>query len=142
MAISKHEPRGKWSCLIGCTVLALGIGSELVWAGDDEIEIDRANWSNDRNRLTVRGEKAPNNATVTIRYGKKEDRFFFNLSQHSSTSIGHGTLMLRLVIQLSMILALFVMAVCLYIKPAWAPSSTRNSKSSRSSVTGTPHSSS
>jgi len=73
MAISKHEPRGKWSCLIGCAVLALGIGSDLAWAGDDEIEIDRANWSNDRNRLTVRGEKAPDNATVTIRYGKKED---------------------------------------------------------------------
>jgi ABC-type transport system involved in multi-copper enzyme maturation permease subunit len=38
-----------------------------------------------------------------------------------SELFGHGTLMLRLVIQLSMLLALFVMAVCLYIKPAWAP---------------------
>ena len=38
-----------------------------------------------------------------------------------SELFGHGTLMLRLVIQLSMGLALFVMAVCLYIKPAWAP---------------------
>ena len=38
-----------------------------------------------------------------------------------SELFGHGTLMLRLVIQLSMLLALFVMAVCLYIKPSWAP---------------------
>jgi len=38
-----------------------------------------------------------------------------------SELFGHGTLMLRLVIQLSMFLALFVMAVCLYIRPQWAP---------------------
>lgn len=38
-----------------------------------------------------------------------------------SELFGHGTLMLRLVIQLSMLLALAVMAVCLYIRPAWAP---------------------
>ena len=37
-----------------------------------------------------------------------------------SEIFGHGTLMLRLVIQMSMLLALFVMAVCLYIKPPWA----------------------
>ncbi len=39
-----------------------------------------------------------------------------------SELFGHGTLMLRLVIQLSMGLALFVMAFCLYVKPqaaAW-----------------------
>jgi len=38
-----------------------------------------------------------------------------------SELFGHGTLMLRLVIQLSMGLALFVMAVCLFIHPQWAP---------------------
>lgn len=38
-----------------------------------------------------------------------------------SELFGHGTLMLRLVIQLSMGLALVVMAVCLYIQPQWAP---------------------
>jgi len=38
-----------------------------------------------------------------------------------SEMFGHGTLMLRLVIQLSMGLALLVMAVCLYIRPQWAP---------------------
>ncbi len=38
-----------------------------------------------------------------------------------SELFGQGTLMLRLVIQLSMLLALPLMAVCLYIKPAWAP---------------------
>ena len=47
-------------------------GATTAWA-DDEIEIERANWSNDRDRLTVRGKNAPNNATVTIRYGKIED---------------------------------------------------------------------
>jgi ABC-type transport system involved in multi-copper enzyme maturation permease subunit len=38
-----------------------------------------------------------------------------------SELFGQGTLMLRLVIQLSMLLALPLMAVCLYIKPPWAP---------------------
>ena len=38
-----------------------------------------------------------------------------------SELFGQGTLMLRLVIQMSMLLALPLMAVCLYIKPAWAP---------------------
>jgi ABC-type transport system involved in multi-copper enzyme maturation permease subunit len=38
-----------------------------------------------------------------------------------SELFGHGTLMLRLVIQLSMGLALGVMAVCLYLRPEWAP---------------------
>ena len=38
-----------------------------------------------------------------------------------SELFGQGTLMLRLVIQLSMLLALPLMAVCLYIWPAWAP---------------------
>ncbi len=38
-----------------------------------------------------------------------------------SELFGHGTLMLRLVIQLSMLLALLVMAVCLYIMPSLAP---------------------
>jgi ABC-type transport system involved in multi-copper enzyme maturation permease subunit len=38
-----------------------------------------------------------------------------------SELFGQGTLMLRLVIQLSMFLALPLMAVCLYIKSSWAP---------------------
>ena len=37
-----------------------------------------------------------------------------------SELFGQGTLMLRLVIQLSMLLALPLMAVCLYIKASWA----------------------
>ncbi len=37
-----------------------------------------------------------------------------------SEIFSQGTLMLRLVIQISMFLALFVMAACLYIVPAWA----------------------
>jgi PKD repeat protein len=40
---------------------------------DDEIDIDRASWSDWRDRLTVEGDKAPRNATVTIRYGEKGD---------------------------------------------------------------------
>ncbi len=38
-----------------------------------------------------------------------------------SELFGQGTLMLRLVIQLSMLLALPLMAVCLYINASWAP---------------------
>jgi len=38
-----------------------------------------------------------------------------------SEIFAQGTLMLRLVIQISMVLALFVMAVCLYIFPEYAP---------------------
>ncbi len=38
-----------------------------------------------------------------------------------SELFGQGTLMLRLVIQLSMLLALPLMAVCLFIRPTWAP---------------------
>jgi ABC-type transport system involved in multi-copper enzyme maturation permease subunit len=38
-----------------------------------------------------------------------------------SEIFSQGTLMLRLVIQISMFLALFVMACCLYIWPEWAP---------------------
>ena len=47
-------------------------GTSTAWAGDD-IDIDRASWSNDRDRLTVRGEDARDNDTVTIRYGEKDD---------------------------------------------------------------------
>ncbi len=43
-----------------------------VRAGGD-IDIDRASWSSDRDRLTVRGDNARDNETVTIRYGEKED---------------------------------------------------------------------
>ncbi|RKZ61594.1 MAG: hypothetical protein DRQ44_11650, partial [Gammaproteobacteria bacterium] len=42
-----------------------------VAAGD--IDIDRARWSSDRDRLTVRGDNARDHGTVTIRYGEKED---------------------------------------------------------------------
>ncbi|MCC7473980.1 MAG: ABC transporter permease subunit [Pirellulales bacterium] len=38
-----------------------------------------------------------------------------------SEIFSQGTLMLRLVIQISMILAMFLMAACLYIAPAYAP---------------------
>jgi ABC-type transport system involved in multi-copper enzyme maturation permease subunit len=38
-----------------------------------------------------------------------------------SELFGQGTLMLRLVIQMSMLLALPLMAICLYIKASWAP---------------------
>ena len=37
-----------------------------------------------------------------------------------SEIFGHGTLMLRLVIQLSMLLALPIMAACFYVQPQWA----------------------
>lgn len=44
----------------------------------------------------------------------------YDKEMHSEL-FGQGTLMLRLVIQVSMFLALPLMAVCLYIQPQWAP---------------------
>ncbi|MGB5563781.1 MAG: PKD domain-containing protein, partial [Sedimenticolaceae bacterium] len=58
--------------LLACALLFGLSGATTAWAAD-AIEIERANWSNDRDRLTVRGKNAPNNATVTISYGKIED---------------------------------------------------------------------
>ncbi len=49
------------------------LGTTSAWADDDRIDIDRANWSNSRDRLTVRGDKAPDRSTVTIRYGQRGD---------------------------------------------------------------------
>ncbi len=37
------------------------------------IDVDRASWDRDRDRLTVRGDNARDNETVTIRYGEKDD---------------------------------------------------------------------
>ncbi len=39
----------------------------------DGVDIERATWRSDSSRLTVRGKDAPDNSTVTIRYGKKEN---------------------------------------------------------------------
>ena len=59
--------------LIGFIGVLAGLaGATTAWASDD-IDIDRANWSSDRDRLTVRGDNAPDNKLVTIRYGEKED---------------------------------------------------------------------
>ncbi len=53
-------------------LFALSLASANVMAGDD-IDIDSARWSSDRDRLTVRGEDAPDDGIVTIRYGEKDD---------------------------------------------------------------------
>ncbi|MEN8802127.1 MAG: hypothetical protein ABF297_09115, partial [Thiogranum sp.] len=68
----KHSNRPILSLFIFLSVLLGLIATTTAWA-DDEIDIDSASWSNDRDRLTVRGDKAPDNSTVTIRYGDKED---------------------------------------------------------------------
>ena len=60
------------SFLIFLSVL-LGLVATTTARASDDIDIDRASWSSDRDRLTVRGDNAPDNSTVTIRYGKKED---------------------------------------------------------------------
>ncbi len=54
-------------------LFALSLASANVMADDDEIDIDKASWSDRRDRLTVEGDKVPRNATVTIRYGEKDD---------------------------------------------------------------------
>jgi len=55
--------------------LLLGVvATTTAWADDDDrIDIDRASWSNDRDRLSVRGDKAPDRTAVTIRYGNRGD---------------------------------------------------------------------
>ena len=68
MRINNQKARRPWGRLLLAGIFLTG--PSLVLAAD-EIEIDRANWSSYRDRLTVRGEHAPKNATVTIRYGKK-----------------------------------------------------------------------
>jgi hypothetical protein len=68
----KHSNRPILSLFIFLSILLGMIATTTAWA-DDEIDIDRASWSNDRDRLTVRGDKAPDNSTVTIRYGEKDD---------------------------------------------------------------------
>ena len=60
------------SFLIFLSVL-LGLVATTTARASDDIDIDRASWSSDRDRLTVRGDNAPDNSTVTIRYGEKED---------------------------------------------------------------------
>jgi len=60
------------SFLIFLSVL-LGLVATTTARASDDIDIDRASWSSDRDRLTVRGDDAPDNSTVTIRYGDKED---------------------------------------------------------------------
>jgi len=48
------------------------VATTTAWA-DDEVDIDSATWRSDIDRLRVRGDSVPDNATVTIRYGEKED---------------------------------------------------------------------
>ena len=53
-------------------IVAVLAGTTTAWAAD-EIDIKRANWNSDKNKLVVRGEHAPDNATVTVRYGEKSE---------------------------------------------------------------------
>jgi len=63
------------SLFILLSVLLGLVATTTAWADDDDdrIDIDRASWSNDRDRLSVRGDKAPDRTTVTIRYGNRGD---------------------------------------------------------------------
>ncbi len=55
------------------TLLFMGAMATSFSANAGGIDIDRANWNNDRDRLIVRGDDAEDDSTVTIRYGKKKD---------------------------------------------------------------------
>ena len=46
------------------------VATTTAWA---RIEIDRASWNSDGDQLTVRGDNAPDNSTVIISYGEKDD---------------------------------------------------------------------
>ena len=67
-----HHWRGGFVALVAAAAFLLPIGQAYA-DDDDRIDIDRASWSNDRDRLTVRGDKAPDRTTVTIRYGNRGD---------------------------------------------------------------------
>ena len=55
-------------CLLLTCALLFGLAANTAALASDDIDIDRASWSNDRNQLSVRGDNAPDNATVTILY--------------------------------------------------------------------------
>ena len=48
--------------------LLVGLAGMTTALASDDIDIDRASWSSERNQLSVRGDNAPDNATVTILY--------------------------------------------------------------------------
>ncbi|MDI9442821.1 MAG: ABC transporter permease subunit [Planctomycetota bacterium] len=114
-------------CLVVCAVLMAAISKRLMHPPDVGAEaqevVDLEEEQREAIGMVIRSDQFPDNLFAPP---KRSDFMSDGVNpvfdkEIRSELFGHGTLMLRLVIQLSMALALLIMAVCLYIKPAWAP---------------------
>jgi ABC-type transport system involved in multi-copper enzyme maturation permease subunit len=114
-------------CVVICTVLLSMISARLMHPPDVGSEakdvIDLEEEQREAVGMVIRSDQFPDNLFAPR---KRADLMPGTINpvydkEMRSELFGHGTLMLRLVIQMSMFLALFVMAVCLYIRPQWAP---------------------
>jgi ABC-type transport system involved in multi-copper enzyme maturation permease subunit len=113
-------------CLAVSGILARLVGRRLMHPPDVGAEAQEAIDLDDEQReavgMIIRNDHFPDKLFAPP---KRKDFMADGLNpvydkEMRSEIFGHGTLMLRLVIQMSMLLALLVMAVCLYIKPPWA----------------------
>ncbi len=114
-------------CLALCAALFLVICARLMHPPDVGAEaqevVDLEEEQREAVGMVIRSDQfpdmlfAPPKRTDLMRDGVNP---VYDKEMHSEL-FGQGTLMLRLVIQVSMFLALPLMAVCLYIQPQWAP---------------------
>ncbi len=114
-------------CLIVCAMLLRKIGLRLMYPPDVGAEaeevVDIEVEQREAVGMVIRSDQFPDRLFAPP---KRTDLMEDHINpvydkEMRSELFGHGTLMLRLVIQMSMLLALFVMAVCLYIMPQHAP---------------------
>ena len=114
-------------CLVVCGALFAAISARLLHPPDVGSEAQEVVDLDEEQReavgMVIRSDQfpdmlfAPPKRTDLMRDGTNP---VYDKEMHSEL-FGQGTLMLRLVIQVSMFLALPLMAVCLYIQPQWAP---------------------
>ncbi len=114
-------------CLLICGALYVAISARLMHPPDVGSEaqevVDLEEEQREAVGMVIRSDQfpdmlfAPPKRTDLMRDGTNP---VYDKEMHSEL-FGQGTLMLRLVIQVSMFLALPLMAVCLYIQPKWAP---------------------
>ena len=115
------------ACLVVCGVLYVAISARLLHPPDVGSEaqevVDLDQEQREAVGMVIRSDQfpdmlfAPPKRTDLMADGSNP---VYDKEMHSEL-FGQGTLMLRLVVQVSMFLALPLMAVCLYIRPQWAP---------------------
>jgi len=114
-------------CVVFCVMLMVMVSRRLMHPPDVGAEaqevVDLEEEQREAIGMVIRSDQFPDSLFAPPKRGDLMSDTINPIydKEMRSELFGHGTLMLRLVIQLSMLLALFVMAVCLYIKPAWAP---------------------